>query len=298
MHTEFPTKFHILKDERKIAYIEYGDSDGYPIFYAHGGPGSRLEGAIFHEKAIEYGFRIIATDRPGMGQSTYLDNRVLLDYPSDIAELADSLKINRFGVMGWSGGGAHTTVCAYALAERLDFCIPLCGYTNFAELANAASYLAAPADRMAVGLSRSQPLLFRLMFEMMALGIRWLPEQYYNELLKTVNDSDKEVTANPDFKQHMIADQKEALTQGGKGATRDAAVHYLDWGFRLKDIPGKVHIFHGTDDKLVPTEYARHLADNIPGANLHWLDAQGHLFPWTHQDLIFQIARAEIEEKS
>lgn len=293
MLAEFPTKFHSSQDGRRIAYIEYGDADGYPIFYAHGGPGSRLEGIMFHEKAHEYGFKIIATDRPGMGQSTYLENRVLLDYPKDVAELADVFGYDKFGVMGWSGGGAHTTVCAYALANRLDFCIALCGYTNFAELADAASYLKAPADRMAVGLSKNQPLLFRMMFELMALGIKFLPDQFFNEFLKTVNETDKKITQNPDFKEHLLADQKEAMRQGGKGVTRDSAIHYLDWGFRLSEVATKVHIFHGTEDNLVPIEYAQHLADNIPDTDFHRLEGQGHLFPWTHQDLIFRTAKAE-----
>jgi len=74
---------------------------------------------------------------PGWGNSTYLENRTLLDYPSDISELADALDIDKFGVMGWSGGGAHTTVCGYAIPERLRFNFSFAGYTNFAELPGA-----------------------------------------------------------------------------------------------------------------------------------------------------------------
>lgn len=275
MLPEVSTKLHKLHDARTIAYEEYGDSDGYPIFYAHGGPGSRLEGSVFHEKGKEYGFKVIATDRPGMGLSTYQENRVLLDYPRDIAELADALGYGRFGVMGWSGGGAHTTVCAYVLAERLDFCIPLCGYTNYAELPDAASYLGTKIDQMAVGLAHSQPFLFRMMLELTALGIKFFSAQVYSEFVKMTNETDQEIAQNPLFKTHFIADQKEAVHQGGKGITRDSAIHYLDWGFRLSDIPGKVHIFHGTEDKLVPIEYAQHLADNIPDTEFHRLEGQG-----------------------
>lgn len=61
------TKFHTLSDGRTLAYCDYGDSRGHPVFYAHGGPGSRLEGSFFNETAARFGFRLIATDRPGMG---------------------------------------------------------------------------------------------------------------------------------------------------------------------------------------------------------------------------------------
>ena len=142
------TKIQKLKDGRNLAYAEYGNVKGIPVFYAHGGPGSSREGQFFHEVAIKYGFWFIATDRPGMGDSTYLENRTLLDYPRDISELADALDIDKFGVMGWSAGGAHTTVCGYAIPERLLFNFSFAGYTNFAELPGAEKYLKAKMDQL------------------------------------------------------------------------------------------------------------------------------------------------------
>ena len=70
--------------------------------------------------------------------------------------------------------------------------------------------------------------------------------------------------ADPDFKKHFLADQKEAFSHGSKGSALDAAEQYKDWGFRLEEIPAKVHIFHGTEDKLVPFAFGQHLAENIP----------------------------------
>lgn len=290
------TKSQILSDGRKLAYCIYGDPQGVPVFYAHGGPGSRIEAAIFHDTARKFGFRLISTDRPGMGQSTFKKNRRLLDYPADISELADELGIENFGVLGWSGGGAHTIVCGYELADRLLFNISLCGYTNFAELPGAARMLNLRADQLSVSLWRRYPLLFQLIFDMMALGIRYFPEAYYKELVKSVNSSDKNITLDPDFKVHFLADQKEAIIQGGKGVAVDAAVHYVDWGFRLQEITVKVHVFHGTNDNLVPVAFANHLAGRIPNCELHLLENKGHLFPVDHQDLIFETAQTEIEK--
>jgi len=161
------TKIQKLKDGRDLAYAEYGDVNGIPVFYAHGGPGSHLEGQFFHEEAAKHGFRFIATDRPGMGNSAYLENRTLLDYPSDIGELADTLDIDKFGVMGWSGGGAHTTVCGYVIPERLLFNFSFAGYTNFAEFPGAEKYLKTKMDQVSVGLSKTHPKLFKMFFDLM-----------------------------------------------------------------------------------------------------------------------------------
>ncbi len=158
-----------LSDSRTLTYCEYGDPNGIPVFYAHGGPGSRLEGSLFHEKAVHYGMRLIATDRPGMGGSTFKPDRGLLDYPDDLAELADLLKIEKFGVLGTSGGGAHTVICGYALPQRLIFNIALCGYTNFAELPGAEKMLPAKIDQIAISLSKKHPRLWYQIFSQSAL---------------------------------------------------------------------------------------------------------------------------------
>lgn len=288
-------KNHTLRDGRSLTYCEYGSPNGVPVFYAHGGPGSRLEGSMYHDKAVECGLRIIAMDRPGMGRSTFKPDRVLLDYPKDVAELADALGLRKFGVMGHSGGGAHTAVCGVALADRLLFNVLLAGYTNFAELPGAADMLTTAADRMAVRLWRRFPRLFGLMFDLMAFSIKYLPGEYYRSVAQAGNETDKKIFAQPAFKEHFLADQKEAMIQGGKGVTVDAAVHYMDWGISLKEIPGKVHIFYGTEDNFVPMEYTRHLEDNILNCEIHWLDGQGHLFPWDHQEGIFQAVLQELE---
>ncbi len=290
------TRYHTLKDKRLLAYIEYGNSKGYPVFYAHGGPSSRLEGLFFHEEALRRGFRLITTDRPGMGESTFLRNRKLLDYPRDIVELADALGIDKFGVIGWSGGGAHTTVCAYAIPERLAFNISLCGYTNFAELPDAICLLRNRLDQKSVGLSKKHPLVFRMFFELMRFGVKYFPESYYKEIIKELCPADIKIASSVSFKDIFIEDQKEAFKQGSKGVAVDAAVHYVDWGFRLEDIPCKLHVFHGTEDYLVPIEYAQNIAENTPNCELHILKGEGHLFPIKYQKLIFDTAESELSK--
>lgn len=286
------TKLHTLSDGRILAYCEYGDPQGRVLFYAHGSPGSRFEGAMFAQKAAEYGFRFIATDRPGFGQSTFNPERTFLDYPQDISELADALGIDKFGVMGHSGGGAHTAVCGYAIPERLLFNLPLAGYTNFAELPGAGDMLHTKADQLSVGLSQKHPHLFRFFFDMMAFSAKRMPNTYFKEVAKAGNETDRKIAADPEFKAHLIADQQEAMQQGGKGPTWDAKIHYLDWGFRLQEIQAKVIVFHGTEDYFSPFQFGQHLAENIPNCELHVLQGQGHFFVWDHQDLIFKTAVA------
>jgi len=65
------------------------------------------------------GVRLICTDRPGYGDSTFQPDRSLLDWGADIAQLADHLGFEIFAVVGHSGGGPHTLACVYALPNRV-----------------------------------------------------------------------------------------------------------------------------------------------------------------------------------
>ena len=108
-----------LSDGRTLAYLDTGDPDGRPIFYFHGGPGSRLQGTFFEEFNRQSGIRMIVPDRPGYGLSDFQDNRTYLQRPDDVRELADRLGIDRFAVLGWSSGGPHAAAVAHGIPERL-----------------------------------------------------------------------------------------------------------------------------------------------------------------------------------
>lgn len=285
------TRFHHLQDGRILAYSEYGDPLGQAMFYAHGTPGSRLEGRIFHPGAADHGFRLIAVDRPGIGLSSPHPAGTFIDYAGDIASLAAALNLDQFGLIGWSGGGAPTLTCANILHEHISFTIILAGYTNFSELPHAAQYLETRADQIAVTLAQHSSLLFDLAFWLLAASINYLPRTFYRTLLQSIYVSGQQVLSNPDIKSIFLADQQEAVRQGWHGIARDSLLQYADWGFQINDIPGKVIIFHGEQDRMVPMKFSRHLMEHLQQGELHTLPDQGHFFPIPYQDEIFRKAR-------
>src|SRR5438552_17010722 len=108
-----------LRDGRRLGYAEYGDPAGVAVFYFHGTPGSRLEGTIADEAAKRLRVRLIAIDRPGVGLSTFKPRRKLRDWPADVIALADALGIDRFAIVGLSGGGPHALAGARYIGTRL-----------------------------------------------------------------------------------------------------------------------------------------------------------------------------------
>ena len=72
-----------LPDKRNLAYAEYGDADGLPVFLFHGLPGSRLSWGLIPDHPFPPDIRIIAPDRPGYGKSDPKPGRTLLDWADD-----------------------------------------------------------------------------------------------------------------------------------------------------------------------------------------------------------------------
>ncbi|MDJ0497340.1 MAG: alpha/beta hydrolase [Acidimicrobiia bacterium] len=94
-----------LEGGRALGYAEWGDASGFPLFHFHGSSSSRLERPV--QPDVLSAVRLVTIDRPGHGLSDFQPDRSLLDWPEDIAALADHLGIEGFAVSGWSFGGPY-----------------------------------------------------------------------------------------------------------------------------------------------------------------------------------------------
>lgn len=105
-----------------LGFAEYGSLEGKPLFYFHGHPGSRFEAGFLRDEAMKAGIRLIGVDRPGMVISIYQAGRSILDWTIDITQLVNRLQIDRFSVVGFSGGCPYALPCAYKIPNRLISC--------------------------------------------------------------------------------------------------------------------------------------------------------------------------------
>ena len=93
-----------LRDDRQVGYREYGTPDGTPVLYFPGLPCLSFLPSYWAETVPELDIRLITLERPGYGVSDFQPDRRLLDWPDDVAGIAEALEIDRFGVLGFSGG--------------------------------------------------------------------------------------------------------------------------------------------------------------------------------------------------
>lgn len=159
-----------LADGRILAYTEVGDPHGYPVFYFHGAPGSRLEGQLFAESNQEFGIRMIIPDRPGYGLSDNQENRTYLDWAQDVAELADHLGIERFAVLGYSSGGPYAAVVAHQLPGRVTVAVIVAGEGPYASedypqsVLESATFNGSDANKWMIWSANHAPWQMRTLF--------------------------------------------------------------------------------------------------------------------------------------
>ncbi|WP_417566446.1 alpha/beta fold hydrolase [Marinobacter sp.] len=278
-----------LKDGRRLAYTDLGNPLGYPLLFGHGMPGCRLEGHFLHERARRYGFRIITPDRPGIGGSDYRQRQTLLEYADDIRQLIDALNVPRFSHLGWSSGGSRVLACGNALADRMDLGVCLSGYTHFSEFPGHNRLIEStrwPGPRLA----RMSPTLLKLVVRLVVRFSRRHPGLYMREARQLVSEQDRSLLRAFLKGEYFRRDQLECLNSGARAIASDLLTELGDWGFKLKSVKVPIFIYQGEQDPFIPVDYARHLADNLPDAELILMPEAGHLYPLAEQfqDYLFQ----------
>ncbi len=222
--------------------------------------------------ATAAGVRIIAPNRPGVGRSDLQPGRTTAGWAADVAELADHLGIDRFGVLGWSLGGAFAQSTAVGLAGRV---------TGLALVASTIPPTWAGADRelnrmdrLFLGLHQRGAKVDRTLFRTLRLMARRAP----GVLARTSH-------LPPDDADVLAAAIAEGLRHA-HGVIDEYACMGAPWGFEPSAITCPTHVWQGDADDLVPPSWGARLADAIPDATLHPVPGGTHFVAYGRWDQV------------
>ncbi|KUO15678.1 alpha/beta fold hydrolase [Streptomyces dysideae] len=263
-------------DGRRLAVEVSGDPGGSPVFLLHGTPGSRVGPAprpmlLYHQRVL-----LITYDRPGYGPSDRLPGRKVAHVAADVAAIADALGIDRFAVVGRSGGGPHALACAALLTDRVTRVAVLVslaprdadGLDWFAGMAasNVREYSRAQSspDRLAASLRKR------------SVAIRADPVRLLAQLRRDLTESDLRVVADAGIRAMLLRNYREALRVSADGWVDDALSFCSPWGFSLTDISVPVLLWHGEQDVFSPASHTRWLAERITGVTAILQPAAAH----------------------
>jgi pimeloyl-ACP methyl ester carboxylesterase len=265
----------LLGDGRRLGYARYGQPGGEPVFYFHGHPGSRLEARFARQAAAAAGLQVIALDRPGYGLSDFQQARAITDWPADVEEAADRLRLGRFSVAGASGGGPYALACAWRLPDRVARAAVISGVGPFQ--APGITKGMRWQNRVGFRWGARWPALAQFVMRSMCRAISRDPERTVNAIARAMSPADVAIIRDRDVREILIADITEAFRQGSQGAARDVVLLGRPWGFALAEIEPEVRLWQGEQDTLVPAAMGRYLASQIPNCHATFLPGEGHL---------------------
>jgi pimeloyl-ACP methyl ester carboxylesterase len=254
-------------DRRSLAFCEWGDPDGAPLFFLHGSPGSRLLRSVNGEYE-RHAIRAVTYDRPGYGLSSRQPRHRVADAAGDIQTIADHLGLAKFAVVGVSAGGPYALAVAAELPGRVTRCAtivgvgpPDAGDLDFLANMSAEEIEDFHADQQGV-------------------------EPAHDVLSRKVQGVIEWVQSLPDMPERIKAMLTEAfgaaIAPGPGGFIDDNYALAHPWGITLGAIGCPVTILTAQDD-VSSTTHGRWLADHVPSANLITVPG-GHFGPREEHD--------------
>ena len=268
-------KFFQLKDDRTLAYTEHGDLIGTPFFFIHGNPSSRLMRHPDESIVENLGVRIITPDRPGYGYSDFQPKRVLLDFPSDISQLAEALGIKWFSIFGVSAGGPYVAASVYKLGKQITNAAIVSGSAPFNR--EGAFDDMSSAWQTAFKMSTFPEWLLRPILGLQANIQKRDLEKSIVSMEAILAESDRRLLSNPEIRTSVKLRVPEATRNGARGWAREVKIILSPWDFDVKDIQIPMHLWYWEDDPAIPPQMCRYLEVKIPNTIPHFQPGGGHL---------------------
>lgn len=253
-----------------------GDLNGTPIFFLHGTPGARVLFPPNVAWAKANGVRLLAYDRPGYGGSSPRAGRTMLDAALEVETIAAALGLDRYTVLGYSGGGGPALACAAQSPKRVAAAVA--GATLAPFDAVGLEWLATMDEENREDielLQRDQPA-WEERSKRQVLEMLELTPDLIRRNFGPVHGYHDSPEVEEELATFLCESTKEGLRSGIDGIREDALAQIRPWGFDIASIRIPVQIWHGENDRFVPVQHGRWLAAHIPGAESHIEPGLGH----------------------
>ena len=236
------------------------DATFLTVVWHHGSPqtGELLEPLL--AAAAPRGIRLVSFGRASYGGSTGNPGRDVASVGVDVEHLADTLGLERFAVMGASGGGPHAIACGARMPDRVAAIVAFASPAPFTSTFDWFAGMHAPGALQSALLGPESRAAFAetdefdpaqfVATDWASLAGRW------NALGQ---DAEREGQAGPE------------------GLIADDLAFTSPWGFDVAEVRQPVLLVQGGEDRVIPPSHARHLLEELPDAELWLRPRDGHV---------------------
>jgi pimeloyl-ACP methyl ester carboxylesterase len=252
-----------LTDGRRLVVHDAGSSgasDELNLIWHHGSPqtGALLDPLL--ASATARNVRLISYARPSYGGSSPNRGRDVASAAADVARIVDALDVDRFAVMGASGGGPHALACAALLSDRVIGAVCLASPAPFTETFDWYAGMVSPGALRAAAVGRDARERYAITDEFdpntftaadwAALGGTWAS---------------------------VGRDAGQAGNDGSEGLIDDDVAFAAPWGFDVTEIGLPVLLVQGGEDRVIPSSHADALMRAVPTSQLWLRPRDGHI---------------------
>lgn len=271
-----------------------GPGEATPVLYMHGTPESSLTIDYQCVAGQSASPRLFSFDRPGYGMSEFSPFS-FESVSMDAAAVADCLGIDRFAVVGHSGGAPFALAMGAFLGERVTAIGLSAAPVPYKDVPFAWQML-TEVDQRASAMSETDPAgaarLFSVDFEPLARTLRASAESAREYLLKSLK-SDSRVLSDAATLDIFTTSLQEGIRQGVQGCSWDNVAWVGSWSFSLDDVTQPVRLWYGANDELMPKAFGEWLVARLPQGQLHVWDDCGHLGLFPHWNEVFGRAASD-----
>ena len=266
-----------LDGGRRLGFAEFGRPRGRPVLWFHGTPGaSRQVAPQARRAAKDRDVRLVAVERPGIGASTAHVYDSVIEWARDIAILTDRLEIDRYAVVGLSGGGPYALACAHEMPDKVVAAALLGSVAPSTGPEAAAGGALALAPWTAPVLRRTHAPL-GLFMRTVVRALTPFADSATDLFLRLLPAGDRAVFADPATRRMFHEDLIHGSRDDMRAMWLDVALFGRPWGFSLRDVRVPVRMWAGDADNIVPLGHAEHMTRLLPDAELIIRAEEGHL---------------------
>lgn len=283
-----------LSDGRELSYDTYGDPDGVPVIFSHGLSDSRLIRNPSDDLTASLGVYMIAADQPGVGGSTPQKGRRMVDWGTDMEELADSLGLGRFAVAGHSGGGPHTLSIAVHMPDRVTEGVLASPVGPFDE--DGFAKMLVMKDLKLIVKLRHFHHIIKWAY---AADIKKAHKDIGTFVEATAEDDPSDADtflSDPAQREMFEANFTAGMVQDEEGVY-EMTMALWDWGFELEDVQHPFEVFYGDADDIISPEMPARVAERLPNGTGHVWSGAGH-YGFVDADRWAQFLGAVAQEAS
>ncbi|CAJ2632662.1 unnamed protein product [Trifolium pratense] len=291
----------LLPDGRYMAYHDQGVAAGrarFSLVAPHSFLSSRLAGIPGVKASLleEYGVRLVTYDLPGFGESDPHPNRNFNSSALDMLHLVNAVNVtDKFWVLCHSSGCIHTWASLRYIPERIAGAAMLAPMVNPYESQMTKDEMKRTWEKWLPKRKYMYSLAYRFP-KLLSFFYRksFLPEKH--------DRIDKQFSLSLGKKR----DLEESVRQGNlRPCLEEAVLQVSKWDFDIEELHvhkkcrtgslllwlksmygqaecelagylGRIHIWQGLDDRVVPPSMTEYIERVLPEAVIHKLPNEGH----------------------